>query len=110
MNHPLRLVTNRPGLTAIAYRSATHGRFKRALLERLASEPALRGLTTRSDDDFSIALLDAWAGAADVLTFYNERLANESYLRTATESESLRQLARLLGYELAPGVSATTAP
>lgn len=108
MNHPLRLVTNRPGLAAIAYRIATHGRFKQDLLARLAGEPALRGLTTRSDDDFSVALLDAWASAADVLTFYQERIANESYLRTATEPGSLRQLARLLGHELGPGVAATT--
>ena len=35
-----------------------------------------------SSHDFSIALLDAWAAVADVLTFYQERLANESYLRT----------------------------
>ena len=30
----------------------------------------------------SIALLDAWATVADVLTFYQERIANEGYLRT----------------------------
>ena len=42
-------------------------------------------LRTRDDDDFTIALLDAWATVADVLTFYQERIANESYLRTATE-------------------------
>lgn len=106
MTHQLRLVVNRPGLGAIAYRIGTHARFKRALLERIAGEPALRGLTTRSDDDFAIAMLDAWATAADVLTFYQERLANESYLRTATERLSLGHLARLLGYELGPGVAA----
>jgi predicted phage baseplate assembly protein len=105
----LRLVVNRPGLSAIAYRIATHGRFRRNLLERIAAEPALRGLTTRGDDDFAIAMLDAWSSAADVLTFYQERLANESYLRTATERESLGHLARLLGYELGPGVSAGAA-
>ena len=53
--------------------------------------PALAGLRTRDDDDFSIALLDAWATVADVLTFYQERIANESYLRTATERRSLRR-------------------
>lgn len=109
MTHRLRLVTNRPGLSAIAYRIGTHGRFKRDLLERIAADPALRGLTTRSDDDFAIALLDAWSCAADALTFYQERLANESYLRTATERQSLAHLARLLGYELGPGVAAGAA-
>src|SRR5262249_6977551 len=69
---------------------------------------ALQGLTTRDDDDFSIALLDAWATVDDVLTFYQERIANESYLRTATERLSVLELARLIGYQLRPGVAAAT--
>ena len=59
----------------------------------------------RDDDDFSIALLDAWATVADVLTFYQERIANEAYLRTATERLSVLELARLIGYQLRPGVA-----
>lgn len=101
-------LNNRPGLNAIAYRIGTHSRFKESLLARLTTigMPALRDLKTRADDDFSIALLDAWATVADVLTFYQERLANENYLRTATERLSLRELARLIGYALRPGVAA----
>jgi hypothetical protein len=99
---------NRPGLSAISYRVGTHAIFKASLLAALsdADRPALGALTTRADDDFSIALLDAWAVVADVITFYQERIANESYLRTATERFSLVQLARLIGYRLKPGVSA----
>ena len=44
----------------------------------------------------------------DVLTFYGERIATESYLRTATERRSILELARLIGYELKPGVAAST--
>ncbi len=44
---------------------------------------------------------------ADVLTFYQERIANEGYLRTATERLSVRLLARAIGYQLKPGVAAT---
>jgi predicted phage baseplate assembly protein len=69
---------------------------------------ALLGLAARGDSDLSIALLDAWAVVADVLTFYQERIANESYTRTATESFSLTQLGRLVGYEPRPGVVAST--
>src|SRR6185503_10204647 len=64
-------------------------------------------LTTREPDDPSIALLDAWAMIADVLTFYQERIANEGYLRTATERRSIIELARLVGYRLRPGVAAS---
>ena len=73
-----------------------------------ADRPRLAALGTRDSDDFTIALLDAWAVASDVLTFYNERLAQESYLRTARERISLQELGRLIGYRLRPGVAAQT--
>ena len=102
-------VTNRPGLSAVAYRVGTHSRFKQSMLAALSdiTRPALQRLKTRDDDDPSIALLDAAATMADVLTFYQERIATESYLRTATERRSLLELARLIGYELRPGVAAS---
>ena len=104
------VVFNRPGLSAIAYRSGTWHEFKESLLAALAgtAHPELAGLATRADDDFSIALLDAVATVGDVLTFYQERIANESYLRTATARVSVLELARLIGYELKPGVAAST--
>ena len=101
---------NRPGLSAIAYRIGTHSEVLASLQARLSSRayPALAKLRTRDSDDFSIALLDAYACMADVLTFYQERLANEAYLRTAGERLSLSELARLIGYRLRPGVAAET--
>jgi predicted phage baseplate assembly protein len=103
-------VENRPGLSAVAYRVATHADFAHQMRDGLSDSrrPSLGRLTTREEDDFSIALLDAWATVGDVLTFYQERIANESYLRTATERLSIRELARLIGYELRPGVAAST--
>jgi len=103
-------IENRPGLSAIAYRVGTHSQFKESLQARLSAsgQPALAGFTTRDSDDFSIALLDAWATVGDVLTFYQERIANEAYLRTATERLSVLELARLINYELRPGVAAGT--
>lgn len=102
--------SNRPGLASIAYRTGVWGSFKSSMLARLSSSdyPALAALKTRSDDDFSIALLDASAMMLDVLTFYQERLANEGYLRTATQVASLTELARLIGYQPSPGVGAST--
>ncbi|HYH79022.1 MAG TPA: putative baseplate assembly protein [Longimicrobium sp.] len=102
-------VQNRPGLPAVAYRVGTHATFRATALAALssASRPALRGLSAR-DDDFTSALIDAWAAVGDVLTFYQERIANESYLRTATERRSVLELARAVGYELAPGLAAST--
>jgi predicted phage baseplate assembly protein len=79
------------------------------MLARLsaADYPALRALSTRDDSDPTIALLDAAAVLADVLTFYQERIANESFLRTATQWRSLAGIARLTGYEPSHGLAAT---
>ena len=43
--------------------------------------------------DLAIAILDAWATVAYILTFYQERIANEGFLRTATERMSILELA-----------------
>lgn len=43
-----------------------------------------------------------------MLTFYQERIANESYLRTAAERVSLQEMGKLIGYRLRPGVAAET--
>lgn len=103
-------VQNRPGLSAIAYRVGLHSDFLASLVAGLsdAGRPGLRRLGTRDQDDFTIAMLDAWAVAADVVAFYTERLAQESYLRTARERISLQELGKLIGYRLNPGVAAQT--
>lgn len=107
---------NQPGQSVISYRIGTHAFFMQRMLARLSSQSIpdnkdlrpLTSLTSRESDDPSIALLDAWATAADVLTFYQERIASEGYLRTATERRSVLELARGIGYELNPGVAAST--
>src|SRR5690242_20441798 len=102
-------INNRPGLDAVAYRVGTHSQFRKSLLARLSlsGKTSLSGLTNRDDDDFTIGLMDAWSVVSDVLTFYQERIANESYLRTATERFSVLEMARMIGYELNPGVAAS---
>jgi len=121
-------IMNRPGLNALAYRVGIQATFLETMLARLSNmgiplgeldivlnDPdkaaqlifPLQGLTTRSTDDPAIALLDAWAVIADVLSFYQERIANEGYLRTATERRSVLELAKLVGYRLRPGVAAS---
>ncbi|WP_435613425.1 putative baseplate assembly protein [Streptomyces sp. bgisy159] len=102
-------VWNRPGLPALAYRLGRHPQFLDAMLAALSGpggDEALAGLTTREPDDPSMALLDAWAVVADVLTFYQERIADEGFLRTAQENESLVQLGRLVGHRPRPALAA----
>jgi uncharacterized phage protein gp47/JayE len=98
---------NRPGLSSIQYRMGTYASFLLAMMEEIAGAPELRNrLLTRSTDDFAIALLAMWSYVGDILTFYQERIANEAYLRTAVLQESVVQLAALLDYKPAPGAAA----
>ncbi len=99
---------NRPGLSALAYRVGTHGRFTASMRAALSGRAELAELTIRATDDPTLATVDAWATVLDVLSFYQERIANEGFLRTATERRSVLELARTIGYELRPGVAAST--
>lgn len=109
---------NPPGQPALDYRLGKHSRFFEHMLAGLSrdqlpgtgvsDERPLRPLGTRELDDPSIALLDAWAMVADVVSFYQERIANEGYIRTAVERQSVLELARSIGYELNSGVAADT--
>lgn len=109
---------NRPGLSTLAYRSSTYITTLRRMLARLATQTVppgtdsgkrpLQGLSPKAADDPAIALLDGWAVVQDILTFYQERIANEGYLHTATERRSVHALTRSIGYELGPGVAAST--
>lgn len=103
-------IANRAGLSALAYRIGDYDRFRASMHAALSSSrfAALAPLRTRDNDDFSIGLIDALACSADVLTFYQERIANESYLRTARERVSLQEMGKLIGYRLRPGVAAET--
>jgi hypothetical protein len=117
-------ISNPPGQPSLRYRIDTQPTFFKRMLAALPTTTVppsnsttpptsltpptpLRALTARSLDDPAIALLDAWAVVADVLTFYQERIANEGFLRTATERRSVLELAREIGYELNPGVAAS---
>ena len=115
---PTIISANRPGLDLLRYRVGTHNTFFDTMKARLAmmevvatgadgqtleSFRPLEGLTTRATSDPAIAMLGGWAMVGDVLTFYQERIANEGYLRTATERRSVLELARLVGLHAPPG-------
>src|SRR3954470_2436654 len=57
--------------------------------------------------DYATMLIELWAYLADVLTFYQERIANESYLGTAALRSSLLELVTLIDYKPKPGSSAS---
>ena len=71
-----------------------------------AALSALSRWRGRHPQDFGIMLCELWAYVCDVLSFYDEVLANESFVRTAVRGESVRRLLSLLGYVPRPAVAA----
>ena len=100
-------ISNSAGADRIAYRIGTFPTFRRALLQQLEGEQELVNWQPSAGDDLGLQVLDAWAYVADILTFYNERYANEHYLRTALLPASVAALVGLLGYRPRPAISAT---
>uniref|UniRef100_B0T4I8 Kelch repeat-containing protein n=1 Tax=Caulobacter sp. (strain K31) TaxID=366602 RepID=B0T4I8_CAUSK len=73
-----------------------------------ASVQPLAALTERLLSDPTIALIDAAAAVADIVSFYQDRILNEGYLPTAVERRSLALLGRMLGFAPPGFVGATT--
>ncbi len=108
-------ISNPPGLAAIAYRVGDYTSFRRALLLPRSGETQLTRLVDSqvipiwrpgTQGDLAAQMVEWWAYLCDILTFYNERIANEAYLRTADLPESVNRLIVLLGYRPRPGIGA----
>ncbi len=113
--HP-RVITNPPGLASIAYRAGDYTSFRHALLLARPGETQLtqtNGTQIKpiwrpaAKGDLAVQMMDWWAYLCDVLTFYDERMANQTYLGTADLPESVKRLVAVLGYRPRPGIGAT---
>ncbi|MEV4227874.1 baseplate J/gp47 family protein [Streptomyces bobili] len=61
-----------------------------------------------NEADFGNVLLELFAYMGDILSYYQDRVANESFLGTARTRASVIQHLRLIGYELGTAVPAAT--
>lgn len=109
--HP-QVIFNPPGRNTISYRVGDYTTFREALLLPLKDrngevvEQELINWRPSSKGDLALQMVEWWAYVTDILTFYNERIANQAYLRTADLPESLQRLIRILGYRPRPGIGA----
>jgi hypothetical protein len=74
---------------------------RQALIDRVKFRIASSNtLEWNGDDpaDFGVALVEAFAYMGDVMSYYIDRVANESYLATATQRENILSIARSYGY------------
>src|SRR5712691_8224242 len=90
---------------AIDYTDKDYDSLRQAMLNLAAYR--LPEWTDRSPADLGVLLVDLFAYLGDILSYYQDRLASESYLDTAVERRSIMYLLRLIGYELAGPVAAS---
>ena len=98
--HP-QVIFNSPGRNVLAYRSGDYITFRHALLLSRPDEIELQNWRPSAKGDLALQMVEWWAYLADILTFYNERIANQAYLRTA---DLAGKLAEADSY---PGLSST---
>lgn len=63
--------------------------------------------TSRDQNDFGIIMLEMFAYMGDLMSFYIDKMANEAYIGTATQRDSVLSIASLLGYNVTQGTPAT---
>lgn len=93
------------GPGTLAYRVGTYRTFMARMIGAAGRDPRLAGLNVEARGDFTSGLMGAWARVCDVLTFYQERIANEGYLATAAEPVSVLHLASAVGARRRPAVA-----
>jgi hypothetical protein len=81
------------------YTSRDYYSIREDLLSRAAELPIGASWNTRSTSDFGVMLVDLWAYMGDVLHFYVDRAAAETFVSTATQRESLLAFSNLVDYE-----------
>ncbi|MEM7155283.1 MAG: hypothetical protein AAF799_20715 [Myxococcota bacterium] len=111
-----RPIFNPPYLPEIRYRIGDFSSFFDRLLEDLPQQqvpgermPPLANLYLQSEEDWIRALCQVWAEVGEILVFYQERIANEGYLGTATQAESVQRILQSVGYDVPTHVAAETA-
>jgi uncharacterized phage protein gp47/JayE len=63
--------------------------------------------TADNPSDFGVALVEAYAYGLDTLHYYLDRVANEAYLSTAVQRESLYTIAEMFNYTPTAATAAT---
>lgn len=91
-------------MPTIDYTNKDYQSLRRAMLE--LARYRLPEWTDQTSSDLGVLLVDLFAYMGDVVLYYQDRIANESFLNTAVERRSLMHHLRLIGYELRPPVSA----
>ncbi|HKY35570.1 MAG TPA: baseplate J/gp47 family protein [Polyangiaceae bacterium] len=90
----------------IDYLARDYASFRKALGDLIPAK--LPEWTDRSEADFGVVLIELLSYMGDILSYYQDRVANEAFLATAQQRSSVIQHLRLIGYEMAGATPSTT--
>jgi Galactose oxidase, central domain len=110
-------MTDDPAAPPISAKLGDYSSFKTEMLELIprvvvdtgggaVTRPLIR-LNLGVPTDPTVAMVDAFAALADIVSFYQDRVLNEGYLPTAIDYSSLALLGRSLGENPAANIGAT---
>ncbi|HET6610994.1 MAG TPA: hypothetical protein VFG83_03360 [Kofleriaceae bacterium] len=89
----------------VDYLARDFGSFRGALLDFAANRyPEWKD---RLEADVGIMLAEVMAAVGDDMAYYQDRVARQAFLGTATERRSVRRIARLVDYEIDDGAAAS---
>lgn len=88
--------------TSIDYTSRDFFALRDDLITRIKSRVNAQGKVWNATDpsDFGVAIVEAFAHVGDLTNYYIDRVANEAYLSTATQRQSLLNIASMYGYQV----------
>jgi hypothetical protein len=100
------MATNLTYVPQIDYTSRDYASIRNDLLA--LAEIYLPAWTNRDPSDFGMTLIELFSYMGDMLSFYIDRAANESLLATASQRDSILEIANILGYQITTTTPATT--
>lgn len=95
------------GRVQVDYMARDYDSFLRSMRE-LVPEKLPEWTEYESEADFGNVLLQLFAHMGDILSYYQDRVANESFLGTARTRRSIIHHLRLIGYQLSTAAPAST--
>jgi len=87
--------TNAP--ISIDYTNRDYYSLREQLITRVNKQ--IQEWTGQDPTDFGLAMVEAFAYVGDIVAYYIDRVANEGFLLTATQRQSLLDLAEIYGYK-----------
>ncbi|HEX4610551.1 MAG TPA: putative baseplate assembly protein [Urbifossiella sp.] len=90
----------------IDYLAKDYASFRRLMFDRLAQ--TLPDWTEQRAADLGVTVIEALAYAADHVSYFQDAVATEAYLKTARRRISVRRHARLVDYRMHDGCNART--